>query len=344
MPARPSTRRDLWVGVGCAIGVLAIWTSFILIARFSATRHLSPFDIAFLRFAFSGLLVLPFVVWRGRWLLEQLAPDPRQALGRAAVLVATAGIGYCSLAYSGFFFAPVAHAAVLLPGSLPLCTALVAALLLGERFGRARSIGLATIVAGDLLIGGASLLQAFDGSQTWKGDLLFLGASLCWALYSVLCRRWHLAAVPATFAIAIGSLVGYVPLFVGAAAAGLVPTGLGSAPWSEIGFQAVYQGGFAMLIAGMAFTQVVKTFGPVRTTMITAVVPVLAALSAVPLLGEPLTAVGILGLLCVTLGLLIGLRAQAGSLRGSTPPATAATVPVPIRTAGLDPHGKRDVR
>ena len=317
---RPSARRNFWVGVACAIGVLAIWTSFILIARFSATRHLSPFDIAFLRFAFSGLLVLPFALWRGRWLLEQLAPDPRRALRRAAVLTATAGIGYCSLAYSGFFFAPVAHAAVLLPGSLPLCTAVVAALLLGERFRRARLIGLATIVAGDLLIGGASLLQAFDGGQTWKGDLLFLGAAMTWALYSVLCRRWRLDAVPATFAIAIGSLVGFVPLYAGAAATGLVPTQLGNAPWAEIVFQAVYQGGFAMLVAGIAFTQVVKTFGPVRTTMITAVVPVLAAVSAVPVLGEPLTAVGVLGLLCVTLGLLIGLRAETGSLRGSTVP------------------------
>jgi len=132
-------------------------------------------------------------------------------------------------------------------------------------------------------------------------------------LYSVLCRRWHLDAVPATCAIAIGCLASFVPLFAASVAIGLVPTQLASAPWSEIAFQAVYQGGFSMLLAGVAFTQVVETFGPVRTTMITAVVPVLAALFAVPLLGEPLTAVGALGLACVTLGLLIGLRAQAGT-------------------------------
>lgn len=310
MPSAAPTRRSFWVGIACAVGVLAIWTSFILIARVSAKGHLSPFDIAFVRFVFSGLVVLPLVLWRGRWLLEQLAPDPRVALLRGAVLSAVAGIGYCSLAYSGFFFAPVSHAVVLLPGSLPLYTALLAALLLGERFRRARLIGLATIVAGDLLIGGASLLQAFAGDQTWKGDLLFLGASMTWAAYTVLCRRWRLDAVPATCAIAIGCLVTYVPVFAMGAAAGLVPTLLASAPFSEVAFQAVYQGGFSMLIAGMAFTQVVKTFGPVRTTMVTAMVPVLAALLAVPLLGEPMTAVGLLGLFCVTLGLLIGLRAQ----------------------------------
>jgi drug/metabolite transporter (DMT)-like permease len=70
-----------------------------------------------------------------------------------------------------------------------------------------------------------------------------------------------------------------------------------------------------MFLSGLAFTQVVKIFGPVRTTMITAVVPVLAAISAVPLLGESMTPVGGVGLVCVTLGLLIGVRAQAGANR-----------------------------
>ena len=310
-PATASRGRTFWFGVACAIGVLLIWTSFILIARLSAKGHLSPFDIAFVRFVFSGLVVLPVALFRGRWLLDQLAPTARQALKRAAALVATAGVGYCSLAYSAFFFAPVSHAAVLLPGSLPLHTALFAALLLGERFRRARLIGLAAIVAGDLLIGGTSLLQAFAGNDVWKGDVLFLGAAMTWGLYSVLCRRWRLDAVPATCAIAIGCLASYVPLFAFAAATGLVPTQLAKAPWSEIAFQAVYQGGLAMLVAGVAFTYVVKTFGPVRTTMVMAAVPALATLLAVPLLGEPLTALGAVGLICVTLGLLIAVRAQA---------------------------------
>lgn len=309
-------RRTFWIGVACAAGVLLIWTSFILIARVSAKGNLSPFDIAFVRFVFSGVIVLPVAFLRGRWLLDQLAPRPRLALARGAALAVTAGVGYCSLAYSAFFFAPVSHAAVLLPGSLPLHAAVLSALLLGERFRPVRLIGLAVIVAGNLLIGGASLLQAFGGNDMWKGDVLFLGASMCWALYSVLCRRWKLDAVPATCAIAIGCLVSYVPLFAIGAATGWVPTRLASAPWSEIVFQAVYQGGAAMLVAGVAFTQVVKTFGPVRTTMITALVPVLATISALALLGESMTAAGGVGLVCVTLGLLMGVYAQAGINRG----------------------------
>lgn len=112
-------------------------------ARVSARGHLSPFDIVFVRFAFAGLVALAVLVVRGRWLLARLAPEPRVTLGRAAALAASAGLGYCSLAYSGFFFAPVSHAVVLMTGSLPLYTALLAALLVGERFQRARLAGLA---------------------------------------------------------------------------------------------------------------------------------------------------------------------------------------------------------
>jgi drug/metabolite transporter (DMT)-like permease len=196
-----------------------------------------------------------------------------------------------------------------MPGSLPLWTAVFALILLGERLTAPRLAGLALIVVGGLLVGGSSLRSAFDGGSTWKGDLLFLAAGMVWSLYGVLCRRWRVGAVDATLAIALGCLLGYVPLFAIAAGLGALPTGLTVAPWTEIVFQAVYQGGFSMLVAGLAFTQVVATFGPVRTTMVTAMVPVLAALSAVPLLGEPLGAAALGGLVCVSCGLLLGLRA-----------------------------------
>jgi drug/metabolite transporter (DMT)-like permease len=220
-------------------------------------------------------------------------------------------VGYCALAYSGFFFAPAAHAAVLMPGSLPLWTALFAMVLLHERLTPARVAGLVLIVAGDLAVGGGSLLQAFDGGNTWKGDTLFLCAGMAWSLYGVLCRRWRIGAIDATLAIALGCLCSAVPLYALAVAGGTISSGLAAAPWREIVFQAVYQGGFSMFLAGLAFTQVVATFGPVRSTMMTALVPALAALSAVPVLGEPLSAAALGGLACVTFGLLLGLRRGA---------------------------------
>jgi drug/metabolite transporter (DMT)-like permease len=300
----------------CAVAVLCIWVSFILVARGSARATLTPFDIAWLRFVFSGLVVLPFAWWHREALVRGLAGAGRQvlpshlmrraALGRALALGATGGIGYCLLAYQAFFLAPASHAAVLLPGSLPLWSALGAVWLLGERLTLARVVGLSLILAGGVAIAGQSFAGMFSGQGTWRGDLLFVGASMSWALYSVLCRRWHVGALQATAGIAVVALVLVVPAYAGAVAGGFMESHLGAAAWSEIAFQAVYQGGLAMLVAGLAFTQVVAHYGPVRTTMFTAIVPPLAALAAVPVLGEPLAASALLGLACVTLGLLIG--------------------------------------
>jgi drug/metabolite transporter (DMT)-like permease len=326
MPNPPLTRRDLWSGGLCALAVLAIWTSFILVARTSAARTLSPFDIAWLRFLFSGAVVLPWLAWRAGALCRGLGSDLSTALRRGSLLALTAGVGYCALAYSGFFFAPAAHAAVLMPGSLPLWTALLAMWLLGERLGRWRVAGLALIVTGDALVGGSSLLQAFRGGTTWIGDTLFLAAGASWSMYGVLCRRWRIGAVDATMAIALGCLVSYVPLYGAAVWAGAVPSGLGRTPWSEMAAQAVFQGGVAMLLAGVAYTRVVQTFGPVRTTMVTALVPGLAALAAVPLLGEALGPPALAGLVCVTAGLLLGLRPSRPPARPPAAPTLPAVV------------------
>ena len=49
MHGLPTTRRARWIGAACALAVLAIWTSFILVARLSARHTLTAFGIAFLQ-------------------------------------------------------------------------------------------------------------------------------------------------------------------------------------------------------------------------------------------------------------------------------------------------------
>ena len=74
-----------------------------------------------------------------------------------------------------------------------------------------RAAGLALIVAGDLLVGGPSLLAAFAGGDVWKGDLLFMAAAACWAAYSVTARRHAVDAVQATIATSEPGDVAWLP-------------------------------------------------------------------------------------------------------------------------------------
>ncbi len=307
------------VGRAAAVVTVLVWTSFILIARASSDParggSLTPFDIAFCRMVGAGLFLLPWGAWlvrRDRALglghasLFGLSPLPLRVTVSAGLF---GGLLYALIAYSGFVFAPAAHASVLMPGSLPLWTTLLALFLLGERITPARALGLALIVAGDLVVGGASLLRAFDGGSVWKGDLLFMMAAMCWSMYSVLARRYALDAVRATIAVTAFACFSFVPLYAVLLLTHVAPGHVFTAPLPEVAFQTLYQGFGSVVVSGISFTRMIEYFGPVRSTMITALVPGLSALGAVLLLGEPLYWNLAAGLALVTRGILFGVRA-----------------------------------
>lgn len=297
------TSRDRWLGPLCAALVLCIWTAFIVLSRMGVRGQLTPYDVAFLRFSVSGALLAAWALRRG-----QLGALLLGAPARAATLGICAGIGYCLLAYNAFRFAPAAHGGCLMPGTLPLSAALAAWLLLGDRPPAARWMGFALILAGDLTVGGNSLVHALDGARVWIGDLLFLVAGACWACYTVLCRRWRLGPREATTMVGLFTLCAYVPPYAVGALAGWWPTGLAVAPAREIIGQALFQGVVAMVVSGLAFTKVLQVYGPVRTTLLTALVPGLAGLVAIPLLGEPLSANLVAGIGLVSAGLALAVR------------------------------------
>ena len=306
------------LGLTAAVVTVLIWSSFIVVARASAAHNLLPLDIGFLRIIGAGCVLLPWGWWLMR--VQRLSDDPTahstgSLFGLSPLplrITALAGLFgsvlYAMLAYSGFFFAPAAHASVLMPGSLPLWTSLLAVVVLHDQLTRARVMGLACIVLGDLLVGGVSLLKAFEGGEVWKGDLLFMSAAFCWACYTVLVRRHALAPVRATIAITAFACVSFVPLYGMAAYAGWVPTHLGTAPIEEMLFQAIYQGVGSVVVSGITFNVMIRHFGPVRSTMITALVPGLSALGAVVFLNEPMSLNLLGGLALVTCGILFGVR------------------------------------
>ena len=303
------------VGLAAAVVTVLIWTSFIIVARASAAHTLLPLDIALMRVLGASSVLLPWAWWRMRaeratgarvGSLLGLSPLPLRITVLAGFF---GGLLYALLAYTGFFYAPASHASVLMPGSLPLWTTLLALWLLHERVSGARALGLACIVAGDVLVGGASLLRAFEGGEVWKGDLLFMCAASCWASYTVIVRRHDIDAIRATMAITAFAFVVFVPGFVLATSLGWWPTHLPQAPWYEWLLQGLMQGVGSVVISGITFTHMVRHYGPVRSTMITALVPGLSALGAVLFLGEPMHWNLLAGLACVTGGILLGERA-----------------------------------
>jgi drug/metabolite transporter (DMT)-like permease len=166
-------------------------------------------------------------------------------------------------------------------------------------------------------------LRAFDGGEVWKGDLLFMAAALCWACYSVLARHFALDAVRATVAVTVFGFFLYVPVYGILLWQELVPGRFLQAPMGQVLFQMVFQGVGSVAIAGVTFTRMIQHFGPVRSTMITSVVPAMAAMAAVLILDEPLHWNLAIGLALVTLGIVFGVRP------GPAAAPVHVTLPVP---------------
>ena len=317
------------IGLLAAVVTVFIWTSFIVIARASADPArgglLNPFDIVYARIWGASLILLPWGWWlsqrdrlrraegavgfsSGGSSLFGFSPLPWNTTLQAGFF---GGVLYAMLAYNGFVYAPAAHASVLMPGSLPLWTALLAMMVLGERITAVRALGLLLIVGGDLLVGGASLLHALDGSGIWRGDVLFIASSMVWSAYSVQVRRLALDAVRATIAITALAFFVYVPVYTALLLLQWVPGRVFSAPLGDVAFQMLFQGVGSVVISGITFTRMIQHYGPVRSTMITALVPGLSALAAALILGEPLSWNVLAGLLLVTGGIVFGVRQAA---------------------------------
>ncbi|MDW8399184.1 MAG: DMT family transporter [Acetobacteraceae bacterium] len=282
--------RERRIGLACAILLIVVWAGFHVAARLGASQQMTPWDMAALRMGGAFLGALALLLW---------FRPPRLPPPRALALVATAGFGFPLFAYAGYAFAPAAHGAVLMAGVLPFATAILAALFLAERFTARQAAALAAVGLGAALLG-ADMWGDHPGA--WIGDLLFLCAILSWALFTLLIRRWRVAAMEATLTVALWCAPIYLPLWWL-----LLPSTLGQAPAGAIACQAAWQGVAAVIVAGFLFARAVAALGPVPTTTITAAVPPVAALAAWPLLGEALGLAGLAGVAVVAAGMALGV-------------------------------------
>lgn len=289
-------RRELAIGLTCAAITVAVWTSFVLLSRHGVTGTLLPWDLAALRFGVGGLVMLP---WLLRYGLGGLT------LGRAFVLVLGAGPIFAIVGFVAFALAPASHAGALMPGVLPLWATLLAWLVLGERLGLWRLACLAVILSGVAALFASGLTEAPPGA--WIGDLIFPLAPLAWAVFTVYARRWQVTPVRAAAIVAVGSMLTFLPIYLL-----FLPKGIAATPLPEVVVQGLFQGIVAVIVALVTYTRAVVALGPAVTTMLTAAVPGLVALLAIPLLDEPLTPLAGLGLALVTAGMLatvLSLRA-----------------------------------
>jgi drug/metabolite transporter (DMT)-like permease len=264
-----------------------------------AVKGVPPYTVALLRFLISSVVLCAFMVLTEgpNWLAL------RNNLLLLLVLGATGIFLYNAFFYIGLTFSTASNAALIVPTSIPMATSLLAALRLKEPIGRNKLAGLLVALAGVVLVSRSNPAVSAGGPR-W-GDLLFLAAVACWAIYSVagkIATTRMSAVASTTYANIIGTIM-------------LIPPALAEKPWLTVPGQSwpFWVGMFHMsilatVLAFLWWNQGVAAIGAGRTSVFTYMVPIWTLLLAAVILGERLVPGQILGGLVVGAGIWLANR------------------------------------
>jgi drug/metabolite transporter (DMT)-like permease len=186
-------------GVICGIGASLFWA-----AGFVGTRHgldvgFSPTDLAVHRFVWSGLALLPFVMWHGAGDLNGIG------WGRGIVLAILGGPVFAIISNAGFLLVPLGHGGVIQPSCATLGGLLLVTLVLKEKLVAMRAIVALIIVVGLVVIGGEAAKMI--GVHGVVGDLIFVLTGLMYATFGTLLRLWRIVPMSAAAAVGVISLI-----------------------------------------------------------------------------------------------------------------------------------------
>ena len=162
------------IGILCGTGAAFGWAVGFVAAKHGVGVGFTPADLAFHRFFWSGLLLMPIAFRDGLINLGGIG------WGRGLAMSILSGPPQAVIAYTGFMLVPLGHGTTIQPACAALFGLILATAMLGEKATLPRIFGGATIVAGLMVFGAESL--ATIGRQGVGGDLLFVTAGFFWAL------------------------------------------------------------------------------------------------------------------------------------------------------------------
>ena len=284
------------VGIVCGTLAALAWAAGFVVAKHGIQVGFSPADLAFHRFFWSGLLMLPLIV------RESLRELGSVGWGRGFVMSILSGPPQSLLAYSGFILVPLGHGTTIQPACAALSGLILASLVLHEKPTFQRIIGGAIIIAGLFVFGAESF--ATSGSYGVGGDLLFATAGLFWATFGTLLRLWNVPGTRAVMAVGTVSVIVFAPVYFfiyGLSARerhGLLENLL----------QAVVQGGLAGSLPIYLFAHAVIALGGGRAATFPALVPVFGVVIGFFALGVVPSLAQFVGMLVVLLGFQFTLR------------------------------------
>lgn len=287
-----ATLHDKRQGYGFAFAAALIWAGFILVSRMGGMSELLAFDVIAIRYVTCAAILLP--IWWFKFRFKLFTP-------RLIICSLIGGLAYALCAFSGFQLASASHAAILLPGMMPLFIIALSFLINKESHGLQKWLGVSVITLGIIVLF-AGELNVFSGAldfniTTFLGDIWLVAAAFFWAVFSVLIKRWEITPWQVTVSLALLTCLFYLPVYII-----FLPKALSQAGWSDILLQAFYQGIMATIIQMIFYVKAVQKIGPSEMGAVMSIVPVISGIAAIVIFNELLTVELITGLVLVSLG------------------------------------------
>lgn len=291
------------------IALSLIWGASFMFIRV-ADRQFNPAALVLFRVGLGALVLVPVAVTRvgGRTVVRQA-----RANWLPIVFVGLINTAIPFLCFSWAETRIDSSLAGILQAAAPMFTVLIAVGFLHERVSGIRWFG---FLAG---FAGVALLVGSPGQGEKLASLAVVLAALCYAIGSTISSRALGATEP--LVIAAGSAV-VATLVVAPFGATHLPTAVPG--WKECASVATL-GIIGTGIAYMILFALIRSAGPSRTILVTYLIPGIAVLYGVLLLGESLRIVSLAGLALILLGVGLASRARP-TMRGPTPAGAARPV------------------
>lgn len=279
-------------GYGFAFAAALIWAGFILVSRMGGMSELLAFDVIAIRYVTCTCILLP--IWWFKFRFTLFTP-------RLIVCSLIGGLAYALCAFSGFQLASASHAAILLPGMMPLFIIVLSFLINNESHGMQKWLGMVVITLGVLVLfmGELGLFESTVNLniKTLLGDGWLVAAAFMWALFSVLIKRWQITPWQVTVSLALLTCLFYLPVYLA-----FSPKAISQASWADILLQAFYQGIMATIIQMIFYVKAVQKIGPSEMGAVMSIVPVISGVAAIVVFKEQVSEELIMGLVLVSLG------------------------------------------
>ncbi|MDR3542304.1 MAG: DMT family transporter [Desulfosporosinus sp.] len=270
-----------------------------------AVGEFPPFALTFFRFLFALPLIFAILYVR----------EPGNLLPRGRQWPALIVLGFIgTFCYHSLFFTSLKYTTAInssLIGAInPMVTTLLAAMFFNERLTPLRVLGIILSFSGVFLFITNGDLQLISQFQFNKGDILMLVAVCCFAVYSLLSRRYMkkyllspLMVTAYTFLICVVISIPFVlwekpaTYLFSASASG----------WLSI----LYMSVFASVLGYLFQMVAIQRIGAPRTAIFINLVPIFTIIQSVTILGESITFIKLIGAAIVITGVYLATRPES---------------------------------